>query len=43
MVLGVLEPSAGHIFIAELDLDARRSQALSHTNFAAVYAPCRAI
>jgi ABC-2 type transport system ATP-binding protein len=39
MVLGVLEPSAGHIFIAELDLDARRSQALSHTNFAAVYAP----
>ena len=39
MVLGVLEPSAGRICIAGLDLAQRRSQALSHTNFAAVYAP----
>jgi ABC-2 type transport system ATP-binding protein len=39
MVLGVLEPTAGTITIANLDLARHASQALSHTNFAAVYAP----
>jgi ABC-2 type transport system ATP-binding protein len=39
MVLGVLEPSAGTIHIEGVDLAKRRSQALEHTNFAAVYAP----
>jgi ABC-2 type transport system ATP-binding protein len=38
MVLGVLQPSAGSISIEGIDLARRRSQALSHTNFAAVYA-----
>src|ERR1700681_2463317 len=38
MVLGVLQPSAGHISIEGIDLARRRSQALAHTNFAAVYA-----
>ncbi|MFB3812799.1 MAG: ABC transporter ATP-binding protein [Terriglobales bacterium] len=39
MVLGVLEPTAGSITIEGADLATRRSQALSCTNFAAVYAP----
>jgi len=39
MLLGVLEPSAGSIHIEGVDLAKRRAQALSHTNFAAVYAP----
>ncbi len=39
MVLGVLEPTAGRILIEGLDVERRRSQALSRTNFAAVYAP----
>ena len=39
MVLGVLQPTAGRIVVAGLDLAQRRSQALAHTNFAAVYAP----
>jgi ABC-2 type transport system ATP-binding protein len=39
MVLGVLEPSAGSIRIEGVDLSKRRTQALSRTNFAAVYAP----
>jgi ABC-2 type transport system ATP-binding protein len=39
MLLGVLEPSAGSITIEGLDLARHRSQALSRTNFAAVYAP----
>jgi ABC-2 type transport system ATP-binding protein len=38
MVLGVLQPSAGEIRIEGLDLARHRSQALAHTNFAAVYA-----
>lgn len=38
MVLGVLEPSAGHITIAGVDLASNRSVALGCTNFAAVYA-----
>ena len=38
MVLGVLQPSAGNISIEGIDLARHRSQALSHTNFAAVYA-----
>jgi ABC-2 type transport system ATP-binding protein len=39
MILGVLEPTAGQIHIAGLDLARRRSQALALTNFAAAYAP----
>lgn len=39
MILGVLEPSSGAIRINGVDLATRRSQALRHTNFAAVYAP----
>jgi ABC-2 type transport system ATP-binding protein len=39
MVLGVLEPTAGRILIHGEDLKAKRSRALAHTNFAAVYAP----
>jgi ABC-2 type transport system ATP-binding protein len=38
MVLGVLEPSSGSIRIDGIDLQRRRSAALSCTNFAAVYA-----
>jgi ABC-2 type transport system ATP-binding protein len=38
MVLGVLEPSEGTITIEGIDLQKRRSAALSCTNFAAVYA-----
>ena len=39
MILGVLEPTAGSIAIDGCDLAKRRRQALSRTNFAAVYAP----
>ena len=39
MVLGVLQPTAGCIQIEGLDVARNRSQALSRTNFAAVYAP----
>jgi ABC-2 type transport system ATP-binding protein len=39
MILGVLEPSSGSIWIEDLDLATQRSRALEHTNFAAVYAP----
>jgi ABC-2 type transport system ATP-binding protein len=39
MILGVLEPTAGKIAIDGCDLAKRRRQALSRTNFAAVYAP----
>jgi len=39
MILGVLEPTSGTIAIHGLDLAKQRSQALQHTNFAAVYAP----
>ena len=38
MVLGLLQPSAGSIEIEGMDLSSHRSQALAHTNFAAVYA-----
>lgn len=38
MVLGVLQPSAGQILIEGIDLARHRSQAMAHTNFAAVYA-----
>jgi ABC-2 type transport system ATP-binding protein len=37
--MGVLQPTAGAITVAGLDLARRRSEALSNTNFAAVYAP----
>ncbi|MBF0331716.1 MAG: ABC transporter ATP-binding protein [Candidatus Omnitrophica bacterium] len=39
MILGVLEPTNGSIAIEGIDLATARSQALTHTNFAAVYAP----
>src|SRR3569832_993043 len=39
MVLGVLAPTSGSIRIGGADIATRRSQALQHTNFAAVYAP----
>ena len=39
MILGVLEPTAGYVRIAGIDLARSRSQALAHTNFAAAHAP----
>jgi ABC-2 type transport system ATP-binding protein len=39
MILGVLEPTAGRIAIDQHDLATARREALSRTNFAAVYAP----
>jgi ABC-2 type transport system ATP-binding protein len=38
IVLGVLEPSAGHVYIDGIDIGRQRARALKHTNFAAVYA-----
>ena len=38
MVLGVLQPSSGSVEIEGIDIGRRRSEALAHTNFAAVYA-----
>lgn len=39
IVLGVLEPDAGNIYIDGLDIASERSAAMSRTNFTAVYAP----
>src|SRR6202051_3041662 len=39
MILGVLEPDSGTVRIEDIDLAARRSQALQRTNFVAVYSP----
>ncbi len=39
MLLGILQPSAGSIYINGIDITKRRAQALERTNFAAVYAP----
>lgn len=39
MILGVLEPTSGSITIENYDLVKNRTQAIAHTNFAAVYAP----
>ncbi len=39
MILGVLTPSSGQIQIRDVDVASQRSEALSCTNFAAVYAP----
>lgn len=39
MILGVLAPTSGSLTIDGCDLGRRRRQALSRTNFAAVYAP----
>jgi ABC-2 type transport system ATP-binding protein len=39
MILGVLEPTAGCVRIAGIDLARGRSQALAQTNFAAAHAP----
>lgn len=38
MVLGVLQPTTGRIWIGGIDLGAQRARALARTNFAAVYA-----
>ena len=38
MVLGLLQPTAGHIVIDDIDIGKRRALALARTNFAAVYA-----
>lgn len=38
MILGILEPSEGGVFIGGFDLGAHRPDALERTNFAAVYA-----
>src|SRR5215210_2228981 len=39
MILGVLAPTAGAVFIEGIDVKRDRSRALGRTNFAAVYAP----
>ena len=39
MILGILEPTSGDIEIDGINIQSKRSQALSKTNFAAVYAP----
>jgi ABC-2 type transport system ATP-binding protein len=39
MILGVLEPDAGTVRIAGIDVARHRGEALARTNFAAVYAP----
>lgn len=39
MILGVLEPSAGKVRIAGLDVATQRAKALAYTNFTATYAP----
>jgi ABC-2 type transport system ATP-binding protein len=39
MILGVLQPNAGTIFIDGIDIASRRSPAIGRTNFTAVYAP----
>jgi ABC-2 type transport system ATP-binding protein len=39
MILGVLEPSSGTIAIQGMDAGTHRTEALSRTNFSAVYAP----
>jgi ABC-2 type transport system ATP-binding protein len=39
MILGILAPDAGAIYVEGLDLARHRSRALASTNFAAVYAP----
>jgi ABC-2 type transport system ATP-binding protein len=39
MVLGVLQPTCGHISITGLDLARNRQSALQRANFSAVYAP----
>jgi ABC-2 type transport system ATP-binding protein len=39
MILGILRPTSGNILINNVPVTTSRSQALSHTNFAAVYSP----
>jgi ABC-2 type transport system ATP-binding protein len=39
MILGVLKPTAGEIFVDGMDLSLKRSKILERTNFSAVYAP----
>ena len=39
MILGILEPTAGSIYVESMDVAAYRCQTLERTNFTAVYAP----
>src|SRR6201984_3533988 len=39
MILGVLEPTSGSLYIEGTNVGGYRSKALNFTNFAAVYAP----
>jgi ABC-2 type transport system ATP-binding protein len=39
MILGVLSPDSGEVAVEGIDLANHRSEALQHTNFAAIYAP----
>src|SRR5579863_6627680 len=39
MILGVLSPTAGSVYIGGVDLARERARALAHANFSAVYAP----
>jgi ABC-2 type transport system ATP-binding protein len=39
MILGVLEPTYGHISISGLDLTSKREAALRKANFSAAYTP----
>jgi ABC-2 type transport system ATP-binding protein len=39
MILGVLQPTAGSVYIDDIELGRQRARALARTNFAAVYAP----
>ena len=38
MVLGVLQPTTGYVYIGDIDLAKKREEVLARTNFAAVYA-----
>jgi len=38
VILGILEPTAGRVFVDGIDIAQDRARALRHTNFAAVYA-----
>lgn len=39
MVMGILQPSAGSVHVAGIDMATERNKAVAHMNFAAVYAP----
>ncbi|RYF11262.1 MAG: ABC transporter ATP-binding protein, partial [Deltaproteobacteria bacterium] len=39
MVMGILQPTSGAVFVSGIDMAHGRARALAHMNFAAVYAP----